>query len=171
MVSTLLISDNLNGSSSRAMCRPRPAAYLPSSRTLRTPVCHCSAGRNHLSLPDVLAQHEQYIFGIVFVSQIQIPPAALDMEALHARVEVDESDGHARDADDRQASLFALAADEAALAGVEIERIGENVDGVEADFLGHADAEGGVAAGLRPGGVDESEFHGIHSGQWGDCGG
>ena len=42
---------------------------------------------------------------------------------------------------------------------VHVKRIGEDVDGVESDLLGHADAERGVAAGLGPGGVDEAEFH------------
>ena len=81
------------------------------------------------------------------------------MEALHARVEVDQPDGDAGDADDRQPGLVALALDEPAFLDVDVERVGEDVDGVEADLLGHADAEGGVAAGLGPGGVDQAEFH------------
>ena len=37
------------------------------------------------------------------------------MESLHARVEVDQPDRHAGDADDRQAGLLAFGADEPAL--------------------------------------------------------
>ena len=85
------------------------------------------------------------------------------MEALHARVEIDQADGDAGDADDRQAGLIAFAADELAFLDVDIERVGEDVDGVEADLLGHADAEGGFAARLGPGGIDEAEFHGCPS--------
>src|SRR5439155_789473 len=73
---------------------------------------------------------------------------------------VDEADGDAGDADDGQAGPVALALDEAALLDVDVERVGEDVDGVEADLLGHADAVGGFAAGLGPGGVDQSELHG-----------
>src|SRR5262249_39625475 len=44
-----------------------------------------------------------------------------------------------------------------------IERIGEDVNRIEADFLGHADAVSGVASGLRPCGIDESQFHALSS--------
>src|SRR5207249_4986913 len=60
----------------------------------------------------------------------------------------------------RQPGRVALVLDELALLDVDVERVGEDVDRVEPDLLGHADAEGGVAAGLRPGRVDQAEFHG-----------
>src|SRR5579885_3419794 len=90
---------------------------------------------NDLALPDVLAQHQQHVLGIVFVSQVEITAAAVEVEALDAGIEVDEADGDASDADDGQAGAFAFAADETTLAGIEVERIGEDVDGVEADLL------------------------------------
>ena len=82
------------------------------------------------------------------------------MKALHGRVEVDEADRHAGDAHDRQAGAVAFPFDAAALLDVDIQGIGEDVDGVEADLPGHADAVGRVLAGLGPGGVDQAEFHG-----------
>jgi hypothetical protein len=48
-----------------------------------------------------------------------------------------------------------------ALPDVGVERVGEDVDGVEADLLRHPDAEGGLAARLGPGGVDQAKFHGV----------
>src|SRR5262245_11792227 len=82
------------------------------------------------------------------------------MEALHAGIEVDQADRDTSDADDRQAGAVAFALDEPAFLGVDVERIGENVDAVEADFARHANAVSGSLAGLDPGGVDETEFHG-----------
>jgi hypothetical protein len=40
-----------------------------------------------------------------------------------------------------------------------VERVGEDVDRVEADLLRHPDAERRVLAGLRPGRVDQAESH------------
>ena len=54
----------------------------------------------------------------------------------------------------------ALSLDEPALADVDVERIGKNVDAVEADLLRHANAVGRLPARLRPRGIDESQFHG-----------
>ena len=61
---------------------------------------------------------------------------------------------------DRQLEPVALVLDQPPLADVDVERVGEDVDRVEADLLGLADAIGGGLAGLHPGGVDEAEFHG-----------
>jgi hypothetical protein len=41
-----------------------------------------------------------------------------------------------------------------------LKRVSDDVVGVEADLLGHADAERGGAARLRAGGVDQAELHG-----------
>ena len=115
--------------------------------------------RDDLPLPNVFAEHQQQIASLELVTHIEIAAAAFQVEALHARVEVDQSDGHAGDADDGQSDPFALAADQPAFAGVDVERVGENVDGVEADLFRHLNAERRVAAGLRPCGVDKAEFH------------
>src|SRR2546423_1695342 len=61
----------------------------------------------------------------------------------------------------------ALVVDPLPLADVDVERVGEDVDRVEADLLGHPDAEGGVAPGWGPRGVDQAEFHGTLFGRMG----
>src|SRR5262249_37079429 len=117
-------------------------------------------GRDDLPLPDVLAQDEEEVPRLVLVGEVEVRLAALEVETLHAGVEVDQADGDAGEADDGQAGPVALALDKAALLRAQVERVGEDVDGVEADLLGHADAERGVAAGLRPRRVNQSELHG-----------
>src|SRR5260370_1390492 len=77
------------------------------------------------------------------------------------RVEVDEADRPAGDAEDGQAGPVAVALDEPAFLHVEVERVGEDTDGVEADLLRHADAVGGLPAGLGPRRVNQSELHGV----------
>src|SRR5439155_21780818 len=67
--------------------------------------------RDHLALPDVLADHQQQVFRRELVAQVQVCPASLEVEALHAGVEVDEADGDAGDTDDGQPGPLALAAD------------------------------------------------------------
>src|SRR5205085_8083345 len=47
-----------------------------------------------------------------------------------------------------------------AFLNAQVERIGEDIDGIEADLLGHANAIGGIASRLCPRGIDESQFHG-----------
>src|SRR5262249_21751302 len=117
----------------------------------------------YLLFPDILSQHEQDVLGLILVGEIQIRPAALEVKALHRRIEVNEADGHAGDADDRQTGSVALPLDEPAPPHVDIEGVGEDVDRVESDFPGHADAVGRVLARLSPRRVDEAEFHGIAS--------
>src|SRR5205814_90233 len=108
------------------------------------------------AFPDVLPQDQEDVAGLVLVRQVEVRPAALQVEALHAGIEVDEADGDAGDADDGKPRAVALALDEQSFLDVQVEGVGEDVDGIEADLLGLADAEGGVAAGLGPGAVDES---------------
>src|SRR5208282_843152 len=96
---------------------------------------------DYLSFPNVLAENEQQVAGLVFVREVEVRPAALQMEALDTRVEIDESKGHARHTDDGQPHPVALVLDQAPLAGAQIERIGEDVDRVEADFASHTDAK------------------------------
>ena len=56
-------------------------------------------------------------------------------------------------------ACLALVADELALPDVDVERVGEDVDGVEADLLGLPDAVGRRPPGLHPRGVDQAELH------------
>jgi len=88
--------------------------------------------RNHLPLPDVLAQHQQHVLGIIFVGQIKVLAAALEVEALHAGVEVDQPDGDAGNADDGQPGPITLALDETAFLDGEVEGVGEDIDRIEA---------------------------------------
>src|SRR5262249_17770007 len=116
---------------------------------------------DHLLFPDVLADDQQEVSRFVLVAQVEERLAPLEVESLDAGVEVDQPDSDAGDADDGKAGSIALALDEPALADIDVERVGEDVDGVEADGLGLPDAERRALARLGPGGVDESEFHGI----------
>src|SRR5271157_2548810 len=78
-------------------------------------------------------------------------------------VEVGQADGHAGDADDWQAGGCAFTADQRPLPVIDVQRVGEDVDGVEADLASLPDAVGGSPPGLNPGRVDQSEFHGASS--------
>jgi putative hydrolase of the HAD superfamily len=53
--------------------------------------------------------------------------------------------------------------DDVALGLVDVEGVGEDVDGIEADALRLLDAEAGSLAGLGPRGVDQAESHGCFS--------
>src|SRR5439155_19150214 len=86
-------------------------------------------------------------------------PAALDVKLLDARVEIDQADSHASQAHNRQAGPVALAFDQPPLLDIDFQGIGENVDGIETDLLGHVNAVGRVLSGLRPRRVDKAEFH------------
>ena len=160
MLATSFKSESANGSSSSAISRPRPAAYSPSVRTCLTAGRPLLGRRNHFLLPDVFAQDQQHVLRLEQVGHVEIRPDPLDVEPLDAGVEVDQPDRDAGDAHDRQAGRVALVLDQPLLLDVDVERIGEDVDRVEADLLGLVDAERRPAAGLDPGGVDESEFHG-----------
>src|SRR5262249_41023547 len=58
---------------------------------------------NHLSLPDVLAQDQEQVPGLELIAQVKKGATALQVKALHGRIEVDEANGHAGHADDGQA--------------------------------------------------------------------
>ncbi len=117
--------------------------------------------RNYLAIPDVLADDQQHVAGLVFVGQVQIGADPPKVKCPDAVVEIDQSDGHAGKRYDRQAQSVAAVLNEPTLANVERERIGENVDHVEADFFSLCQAEFGRLLGLHPGGIDQAEFHGI----------
>ena len=59
-------------------------------------------GRNHLAVPDVFAQHQQQVSRLQLVDEIEIGFRSLEMESLHARIEIDQTDGHATHRNDRQ---------------------------------------------------------------------
>ena len=84
------------------------------------------------------------------------------MEPLNVGIEIDEADRDARHADDRQADPVTLVLDELAFFDIGVERVGEDVDRVEPEFLGHPDPERRLPPRLRPCRIDQSEFHGGH---------
>ena len=124
--------------------------------------------RNHLLLPDVFTEHEQQIRAAEFGSQIDEGAAAIEVKPTDRRIEVDEPEGDAAQAHDRQVEVAAGVFDQGSLGGVDVERIGEDVDRVEAESLRLFEAEAGAFAGLGEGRVDEAEFHA--GGSWGDGG-
>src|SRR5262245_56044275 len=85
--------------------------------------------RDDLPFPDIFAQHQQHVLGLVCVGQVEVSPAALQVKSLHGGVEIEQADGDAGNADDRQPGPVALALDEQPLLDVQVQRIGENVDG------------------------------------------
>ena len=135
----------------------RIVAQQPAVLDARPPLL---LGRNHFLVPDVFAQHQQHVLGLVLVGQVEILLHALDMKPLHAGIEVDQPHRHAGDRDDRQLQPVALVLDQPPLADVDIERIDEDIDRVEAELLGLPQAIDRRLIGLHPGGVDEAEFHG-----------
>ena len=116
MLATSFSSERWNGSSSRAISRPRSAAYSPSIADVLDAGCPLLGRRDHLLLPDVFAQDEQDVPRLEGTCHVEIGPDPLDVEPLDARVEVDQADRHAGDADDRQAGRVAFVLDEPLLA-------------------------------------------------------
>ena len=114
---------------------------------------------DHLTLPDILAEHQQQVRAAQFGGQVEKCPAAVEVEAADGGIEVDKAERHAAQADDRQVELAAGLADQPPLGPVDVERVGEDVDRVEAEPLGRFQAEAGSLAGLGEGRVDEAEFH------------
>ena len=117
-------------------------------------------GGDHLLLPEVFAQHQQEVTRPKLVGHVEILADPVHVEPLDAGIEVDEAQGHAGHADDGQPGAAALLADQPPFLDIDIERIGEDVDGVEAQLPGLGDAERGSPPRLDPGRVDQSEFHG-----------
>ncbi len=102
MLGTSFKSDWWNGSISSAISSPRSAAYAPSAQ-MSGPRRPLLRRRDHLALPDVLAENQKQVVRPELTGHVQVRADPLDMKPLHARVEVDQADGHARDADDGQA--------------------------------------------------------------------
>ena len=115
--------------------------------------------RDHLLLPDVFTEHEQEVRAAELGRQVEEGPAAVEMKPPDRRIEVDQPEGHAAQAHDRQVEVAAGVFDQGPLGGVDLERIGEDVDRVEAELLRLLEAEPCAFAGLGEGRVDEAEFH------------
>ena len=107
-------------------------------------------GRDDLFFPDVFSEDEQKVFGIEFVTHIEVFIAALHVEALHTWVKIDQTCSNASYADDGQAGFFAFGAYEPAFFGISIEWVCKNIDAIEPDFLGFLYAVRGGFSCLRP---------------------
>ncbi len=169
MLATSFKSESANGSSSSAISRPSSAAMFAEGLHVLDGGSPLLFGGDHFLLPDIFTQDEQDVFGLEEERHVEVGAHAIEVKSLDAGVEVDESDGDASDAHDRQAGFAALGHDQFFLVDVDIERVGEDVDRIEADFLGLPDSEVGSAAGLDPGRVDEPELHDAFSVST-DCG-
>ena len=113
--------------------------------------------RDHLLLPDILPEDEKEIAAAVVGGEIEVGPAAVEVEAAHRGAEVDEAERDAAQAHDRQIELAAGVGDQPPLRRGHVERIGEEIDRVEAESLRLLEAEACPLAGLGKGRVDQSE--------------
>ncbi len=116
-------------------------------------------GWYHLAVPDVLTEHEEQILRLEFVDQVEVGFRTLDVKPLHARIEIDQTHRHAADRDDRKLLPPTFMANQPPLANVDVERVGEDVDRVEADFLRLADAPARFASRLGPRRINQSQLH------------
>ena len=115
--------------------------------------------RDHLLLPDIFPEDEEQIAAAVVGGEIEVGPAAVEVEAAHRGAEVDEAERDAAQAHDRQIELAAGVGDQPPLRRGHVERIGEEIDRVEAESLRLLEAEACPLAGLGKGRVDQSEAH------------
>jgi hypothetical protein len=116
--------------------------------------------RDHLLLPDIFPEDEEEIAAAVFGGEIEVGPAAVEVEATHRGAEVDEAEGDAAQAHDRQIEFAAGVGDQPALGRGHVERVGEEIDRIEAELLRLLETEACPFAGLSKGRVDQSETQG-----------
>jgi hypothetical protein len=113
--------------------------------------------RDHLLLPDIFPENQEQIAAPVFSGEIEVGSAAVEVEAAHRGAEVDEAEGDAAQAHDRQIELAAGVGDQPALGGGHVEGVGKEVNRVEAEPLRLFQAEACPLAGLGECRVDQSE--------------
>ncbi len=138
---TSFSSASLNGSSSSTISRPFECAYSPASVDHVLRQVPDRRAREDLAVPVVLADDEQDVARAEVRALVDVRLDAVEREAAHRRVEVDEPEARRR----RRERIGRPASSQAALisarsASVDVERILEDVVGVEADLLGLADA-------------------------------
>src|SRR5205823_3599503 len=93
-------------------------------------------GGDDLLLPDILAQNEEHVPGLELMAQIEIALGSKHVKIAHRLVEVRDAEGATDYRDYRQIGCNARLANEPPLLRGDFERIGKNIDCVEADFLG-----------------------------------
>ncbi len=112
--------------------------------------------RDHLALPNVIAEHQQDVVGAEASGQVDEFFGALDVVLAHRVVEVDQAGGDHDDRDDRQVVVAASFLDQRGLIRGDGAGLGENIDRVEADSGDVFEAGLGVDAGLVEDAVDDS---------------
>jgi hypothetical protein len=93
-----------------------------------------------LAVPEVLADHQQHVPPVEIRALVDVGLGAVESEALHRGVEIDEAEADADAGANRQPDFLTGAFDQLACGVVDIERVLENVVGIESDLLGLADS-------------------------------
>ena len=116
--------------------------------------------RDDLFLPNVFTDDEQVVFRTKRRTHVEVALAALDVEALNRRVEIHQANAYADHADDRQFEFVAGLLDLGdAVCGLRLHRVLENINTVEAQFLGFPEAIHKANAVLFPSRINHSQFH------------
>jgi len=84
---------------------------------------------------NVLAEHEQQVPRVQLIGEIKECLAPIHVEALDGHVEINQPDGHAAQGDDGQVRLLARGFDQLTLLHINVERLGEDVNDIEADLF------------------------------------
>src|SRR5262245_65871173 len=92
-------------------------------------------GRDYFLVPDVFAQNQQHVLGLVFIREVEEFFHSLDVKTLHAGIEIKQPDGHAGDRNDGQLQTVALGLDQPPLLDVDVLGINKDINRVEAQFL------------------------------------
>ena len=93
-------------------------------------------GRNDFLVPDVLANHQQQVFCLVLVDQVQVCPCPIHVEFLDAGIKVDQAHCHTADRYDGQVQPVTLVLDKTPFFHIGFQRVKEEVDHIKADLLG-----------------------------------
>ncbi len=116
-------------------------------------------GGNDFAVPDVFPEDQQEVTGLVLVTEIEVILDPLEMEPLHAGIEINQADRDTADGHDGQVELVTGILDQSPLADVDILRIDKDIHAVKADLFRFVQSPGGITTGLSPGGVDHPQFH------------
>ena len=116
-------------------------------------------GRQELVLEQVLAGNEQDVPPAGVRDEVDVPAAAVDVEAPHRRVEVVEPEGRADHRRRRQPDLRDVLQHAGVGGVVVLHRVPEQVDAVEPHLARPFHARSAVELGVEPGGHDQPEVH------------
>jgi hypothetical protein len=116
-------------------------------------------GGNDFALPDVFTEHEQNIFCAPRLGEVDVFPAAFDMELAHRFVKINQANGNDRQRNNRQIQFVAGVAYEADFLPRDAHGFGEDIDAIKANAFDVPESDGRVHADLLEGAVDDAEFH------------